>query len=109
MIKLGSDANSSYPDPLETPNSFILNQNYPNPFNSSTTISFSLPHASEVTFTIYDVLGRNVGKQPFASSKNYSAGENRIVFDGAGLSSGIYFVRMEAGGNVQTKKMMLLR
>jgi hypothetical protein len=82
---------------------------YPNPFNSSTTISFSLSRASEVKLSVYDVLGRNVGKQPFASSKIYSAGEHRIEFDGAGLSSGIYFVRMEAGGNVQTRKMMLLK
>jgi hypothetical protein len=98
-------------DPLNftLPGSFTLLQNYPNPFNSSTTVSFSLPQTREVKFNLYDVLGRNVGKQPFASTKIYSAGEHRVTFDGTGLSSGIYFVRMEAGGNVQTKKMILIR
>jgi photosystem II stability/assembly factor-like uncharacterized protein len=86
-----------------------LNPNYPNPFNPITTISFTLPHAGEVKLAVYDVLGRNVGKEPFASSSVYSAGEHRVTFDGADLSSGIYFVRMEAGKMVQTRKMILLR
>lgn len=91
-----------------TPVSFDLSV-YPNPFNPTTTISFILPRAGEVKLAMYDVLGRNVGKQPFAATKNYSAGEHHLSFDGSGLSSGIYFVRLEAGGNVQTRKMMLLR
>ena len=82
---------------------------YPNPFNSTTTISFTLTHPSEVKLNVYDVLGRSAGKLPFASTNIYPAGSHQIKFDGSALSSGIYFVQLQAGGNAQTKKMMLLK
>lgn len=106
-LYIGQGSNISQPQ-KPVPSSFSL-EVYPNPFNPSTTISFTLPHAGAVKLSVYDVLGRNVGKQPFASTKNYSAGEHHVTFDGAELASGIYFVRMEAGKDVMTRKMMLLR
>ena len=82
---------------------------YPNPFNTTTTISFTLPKASEVKMEVYDVLGREVKSAYPCGATEYSAGEHHVAFDGSELPSGIYFVRVEAGGMVQTKKMMLLR
>lgn len=91
------------------PQSFQINA-FPNPFNSSITISFTLAHASEVKMAVYDVLGRNVdGIKGAHIGALLQAGEHRIIFDGTGLSSGIYFIRLEAGGNVQTRKMILLK
>ena len=42
------------------PLTFTLNQNFPNPFNPTTTIQYSIPHASKVTLRVYDILGRVV-------------------------------------------------
>jgi photosystem II stability/assembly factor-like uncharacterized protein len=82
---------------------------YPNPFNPSTTISFSLPHASAVKLDVFDVLGRKAEVRLAIPTGVLTAGEHHIAFDGTNLSSGIYFVRLEAGGMVKTQKMMLLR
>ena len=91
--------------------SFRLDQNYPNPFNPTTTIKFSLPHASRITLHVYDILGRQVttlmdGQMP--------AGRHRLIWDGTNdagqtVSSGIYFYRLTAGKFVQTKRMLLIR
>jgi hypothetical protein len=80
---------------------------YPNPFNATTTISFSLPRAGEVKLNVYDVLGRVIDGHVRAMS--LQAGKHDIVFDGVGMASGVYFVRVEMGENVQTRKMLLLR
>jgi hypothetical protein len=88
------------------PKQFALEQNYPNPFNPTTTISYQLPVASQVSLKVYDVLGREVmtlvnGKQ--------EAGVYNLSLNGATLSSGIYFYRLQSGNFVQTKKMMLVK
>lgn len=91
------------------PSSFSLSC-YPNPFNTSTTISFTLTQTSEVKIAVYDVLGRNVKSAlPGDATGFLSAGEHHISFDGSDLSSGIYFIRVEAGEISQTQKLMLLK
>lgn len=79
---------------------------FPNPFNSSAKISFSLPQSGEVKITVYDILGK---EKSCLVHSTLSAGEHFATFNGTEIASGIYFLRMEAGGNVQTKKMMLLK
>jgi photosystem II stability/assembly factor-like uncharacterized protein len=81
---------------------------FPNPFNPTTTISFSLPQAGDVSVAVYDMLGRRV-ESNLARTQMYTAGEHRLIFDAAGLSSGTYFVRMQAPGVTKTKKIELLR
>jgi hypothetical protein len=73
---------------------------YPNPFNSSTTISFTLPQAGVVKIGVFDVLGREVNgmKDGHVRAMSLQAGPHNVAFDGSGLASGVYFVRMEAGG-----------
>jgi len=90
----------------DIPEAFSLRQNYPNPFNPTTSITFDLPVASEVTFDVFDINGRSVGPQ---SSKLYLAGQHSIVFDGSELSSGIYIYRLKAGEFTGTGKMVLLK
>ena len=80
---------------------------YPNPFNSNATISFTLPHTGEVKMTVYDVLGRETERTWHAMS--LQAGIHQIPFDGTRLSSGIYFVRLEAEGMAITRKIVLLK
>lgn len=89
------------------PKEYSLMQNYPNPFNPMTTISYSLPKKSRVNIAVYDLLGHEVAK---LVDEVKTAGESRVQFDGANLSSGIYICRMTADGNqVFAKKMTLLK
>ncbi len=90
----------------EQPATFTLNQNYPNPFNPTTTITYLLSEASPVRLDVFDVQGRKVQT---LVDQTVSAGAHEIQFDATRLPSGTYLYRLEAGGNVQTKKMVLLR
>jgi len=90
----------------ELPNEVALDQNYPNPFNPSTTISFSLPMASNVNLTIYNVLGQRVAT---LVNNHLDAGSHTLSFNAAKFASGVYFYRLEAGSYVALKKMMLLK
>ncbi|MFO7447470.1 MAG: T9SS type A sorting domain-containing protein, partial [Ignavibacteriaceae bacterium] len=88
------------------PSNYMLSQNYPNPFNPSTTISFALPEAGNVKLTVYNIIGQQVA---VLLNGFRSAGSYNIQWDAAGLSSGMYLYRLEAGSNVITKKMTLLK
>jgi len=93
-------------DPRQLPNQFALSQNYPNPFNPATQISYTIPKASTVTLTIYDLLGREV--TTLVNGKN-EPGVHFISWNALNVSSGVYFYRIVAGSFVQTKKMMLMK
>jgi hypothetical protein len=88
------------------PTVFKLEQNYPNPFNPSTKIKFAVPEKSNVLIKVYDILGSEVTT---LVNKEMDAGWYENNFNAAGLSSGIYLFRMEAGSYMNTKKMILLR
>jgi N-acetylneuraminic acid mutarotase len=90
----------------DVPKTFLLEQNYPNPFNPSTTIRYQLPVASEVKLEVYDVLGKKVAT---LVSERQAAGYYQYVWNADGLTSGVYFYRLQAGGFVETKKMMLVK
>jgi len=95
----------------ELPTGFELEQNYPNPFNPETIISFSLPAASTVELTVYNVLGRRVVT---LVEGDYPAGSHQVTWNGtdAGgrpVSSGVYLYRLSAGRAAMTRKMMLLK
>ncbi len=87
------------------PNHFALNQNYPNPFNPTTTISFTLPSASDYMLTIYNVSGQTVAE----FGGNEQAGEVVLEWEAGNLASGIYFYKLQAGNFTDTKKMVLLK
>jgi len=88
------------------PTGVKLHVNYPNPFNPTTTIEYELPEASYTLLTIYDLLGRQV---ELLTQGFQGAGLHRQVFDGSGLNSGVYFLRLQTSGMTQTIKMMLLK
>ncbi|MFH0992665.1 MAG: T9SS type A sorting domain-containing protein, partial [bacterium] len=70
---------------------FELQQNYPNPFNPSTTISYSIPQAGNVSLKIFNVLGQVVAS--LVDTKQ-DAGRYTITFDASKISSGIYFYQI---------------
>jgi hypothetical protein len=83
------------------PATFALLPNFPNPFNPTTTIPFALPAASHVHLSVYSVLGQEVA---VSVDGVLEEGYRTVVFDAHNLSSGTYYVRMnaEAVGSKQT-------
>ncbi len=94
-------------DIKQLPDEFELYQNYPNPFNPSTVISWQTGKAYLVTLKVYDLLGREI--KTLIDNKYYNSGKHTIIFNGKGLSSGVYFYRLITKDFIQTKKMMLLK
>jgi surface protein len=90
----------------DLPAEFTLYQNYPNPFNPTTTIRFGLPESADVSLEVYTVLGQKVMT---LVNENRSAGWHTVSFNGGGLSSGVYVYRIQAGGMVQTRKLLLMK
>ncbi|MGE5846990.1 MAG: sialate O-acetylesterase [Ignavibacteria bacterium] len=91
---------------IEEINGYVLGQNYPNPFNPATKITFTLPEKSFVTLNVYDALGREASN--LVNGEMFPGTYTR-QWNAAGLSSGIYFYRLEAGSFIETKKLVLLR
>jgi hypothetical protein len=89
-----------------TVSNFILEQNYPNPFNPATKISWQSSTSGWQTLKIYDVIGNEIAT---LINEYKEAGSYEIRFDGSGLTSGIYFYRLQAGSYNETKKMLLLK
>ena len=85
---------------------YVLAQNYPNPFNPSTTIDFNLPASGEVKLAVYDLLGREVAT---LVNGRLEAGLHSVQFDASQLTSGIYMYRLQAGDQVQTRKLTLIQ
>jgi len=100
------DTATSVENEGEVPNDFTLQQNYPNPFNNETVITFTLPQESNVTIEVYNLVGQKVG---VLTDRHYESGRHTIEWNAAGLGSGVYFYRMEAGSFVETKRMVLLQ
>lgn len=88
------------------PSSYTLSQNFPNPFNPTTTIGFTVPSASEVTVTVYNVLGQPIR---VLTRGVVAAGHHQVRFDGSGLASGLYFVRMQTPQGVHIRQMVMMK
>lgn len=89
-------------------NSIISNwqlTTYPNPFNSTLSISLAIPPHQETTIALYDLLGREVDVIYRGRLTNSTISYRAP----AGLASGIYFVRAEAGGRAEMRKVVLLK
>jgi Secretion system C-terminal sorting domain len=85
---------------------FALEQNYPNPFNPSTEIRYQVSGVSDVRLEVFDMLGRKVST---LVNERQATGSYQASFNAAGLASGIYFYKLQAGSFSETKKMMLVK
>jgi len=104
-------SSASGPDSPRLPSAYVLRQNYPNPFNPQTVISFDLPLPGRVALTVYNILGRETA---VLADQRYPAGTHAVIWDGLDkdgrpVGSGVYLYRLEAGGAVLSRKMLLLR
>jgi outer membrane protein assembly factor BamB len=85
---------------------FALRAAYPNPFNGTTEISFSLLCPEHVTLKVYDVLG---GEVQMLVDGHMNAGDHRVIFNGSGLPSGVYFYRLTTRESSATRRLLLIR
>jgi hypothetical protein len=85
---------------------FMLHNAYPNPFNPETNISYTIPYAGFVSLKIYNLLGQEKAN---LVSTNQRQGTYNVVYDAKGLSSGVYYYRLQFENKVEIKKILLLR
>lgn len=88
------------------PEGFSISQNYPNPFNPTTKIKFDLRTSENVKLVVFDAVGKEVAT---LVNEKLGAGSYEADFDGANLTSGIYFYKISAGSFNSVKKMMLVK
>ncbi len=88
------------------PAAFSVAQNTPNPFNPSTTISFSMPQAGNVTIAVFNTAGQKVAT---VSNGFMPAGSHSVVWDASKFSAGVYFCTVSTGNFSKTLKMTLLK
>lgn len=88
------------------PQNVKLEQNYPNPFNPVTTIEFAIPEASHVTLEVFNMLGQRVET---LKDERLSQGQHSVTFDASDLTSGTYIYRLQAGDQVLSRNLTLIR
>ena len=93
-------------DALGGPTGLSLSSPYPSPVHARARVAYSLRRGSEVSVSVFDVLGRLV---MVLASGTQPAGTYEVSFDATGLYSGVYIYRVEAGGFVETKQMVVVR
>lgn len=96
--------------------SFILRQNYPNPFNPATAISYQLSPMGQAAISQVDLLIYNLRGQKVRTlvQTQQPAGRYEVKWDGRDdggrpVPSGVYFYRLRAGGQAETRRMQLIR
>ncbi len=88
------------------PGAFALQNAYPNPSRGQTTFKYQLPQRSEVSLTVYNVMGQAVKRFDLGAQP---AGYHQISWNGSALPNGIYFYRLTAGSFTATRKLLLVR
>jgi len=105
-ILTNRDGGTTHTEYETLPAEYILEQNYPNPFNPNTNIKFTLPRKSFVSLTVYNSLGEKI---TVIVSEELDTGTYNFEWTANGLTSGIYFYRINTESFIQTKKMILLK
>jgi len=90
----------------DLPRSFAFVQSTPNPFRGSTTFRFAIPERTDVKLTVYDSAGRLVTR---LVEDTRAAGFYLVPWDGSGLASGVYFVRLSTRAFTKTQRVLLLK
>ena len=110
VLKVFQPELSPVPQPT-FPVGVVLHQNVPNPFNPSTTISYDLEKAGQIDLQVFDLAGRLVRTLHRGSE---GAGRHEKVWlgrDQAGrpVATGVYFYRLQADHEVETRRMLLAK
>ncbi|MBT3234270.1 MAG: T9SS type A sorting domain-containing protein, partial [Calditrichaeota bacterium] len=89
-----------------TADEFRITSVYPNPFNSTTTIKYSLPFASNISLSLYNLSGQSIET---LVNHRQQAGLHQVTLNAFNTPSGLYFVRLETAGQTYTQKIMLVK
>jgi hypothetical protein len=85
---------------------------YPNPFNPSVTVEFTSPRAGYALVTVHDARGAKVATLydgGVAGARTHAVQWDGAASGGGIVSSGVYFVRVQAGGSVTSRKVVLAK
>jgi len=98
-------------EPRLVPDRIALEQNFPNPFNPATAINFTVPEATDVQMTVFNMQGRQVRS---LAQGRYQMGEYQVTWDGQNdreesVDAGVYVCCLVANGTTETVKMILLK
>ena len=99
-------APSDAPERPSSPLSLELSQNFPNPFNSRTFIQFSLPAEMDVKLTVLNVLGQTVAE---LYDGRLEQGAHSISFEAQGISSGMYYYKLQTPVGTVARKMFYVK
>jgi len=89
------------------PSSFIFSPAYPNPFNNRATVAFSMPRPGEARLSLFNPLGLRV--KELTPSGWFPTGTHEFNINADSLPSGDYLLRLDAGEQVATQKVVLVR
>ncbi|MDI6839473.1 MAG: T9SS type A sorting domain-containing protein, partial [bacterium] len=84
----------------------VLLQSYPNPLTQFTVINYQLPVKSKVLLRVYNISGQLIR---VLVNETKEAGYYSISWNSKGISAGIYFLKLEAGGKVINEKLVLVK
>jgi hypothetical protein len=104
--KPGTGSKGEITDDLINNYKFKLSDNLPNPFNPVTKIKFEVPESGLTKLTVYDISGKEIRS---LMNEFKAAGRYDVIFDGSGLSSGVYFYKLQFNGLSLTNRMILIK
>jgi len=90
----------------EVPQQFTLSSAYPNPFNSSTTVNVSVPSLTPYELGVYSIDGRLVS---LLHSGVSTVGTNKFMWNAGDVSTGVYFIRLNADNRTLTQKVVMIQ
>lgn len=103
-IETGIDTDGA--SDVNVPVRAVLLDSYPNPFNPVATVAYNLPESGFVTLSVFNTAGQRLK----TLTKGWqTAGEYQTTFDGHALPAGTYIIRLEAGAQNQTQRLLLLK
>ncbi|MCU0454420.1 MAG: DNRLRE domain-containing protein [Bacteroidetes bacterium] len=105
-LTISYTTSTSVADQPSVPEHIVLEFNYPNPFNPSTQIAYSLPADQTARLSVYNLLGVKVAT---LVDRPMTAGRHTVTWDATGMPSGLYLARLEAGGAIDMKRMVLAK
>ena len=91
---------------INSPSDFGLLKNYPNPFNPSTTINYFMKESGNVKINVYDMNGKLVDE---IINDHQIYGQHSLIWAPANLSSGMYYVNLVQGLNIDQMKVMYVK